>query len=350
MAARRALGRTDVTVSPLCLGSMTWGTQNTAAEGAAQIDQALAAGVNFIDTAEMYPTNPIRAETVGRTEEIIGEWVATSGRRDAVVIATKVLGEGSALARGGAPVTGAIFREAVEGSLRRLRTEMIDLYQLHWPNRGSYHFRRSWTYDPRQAKQNRVATRAHILDMLETADALIGEGKIRAFGLSNETCWGAAQWLEIAETHGLPRIASLQNEYNLLYRPFDLDLAELCHHEDVALLAYSPLAAGLLTGKYLGGARPDRSRGALNPTLGGRLTDHAEAAVAGYVQVARDHGLDPAAMAIAWLLMRPVACFPIIGATTPAQLSVALSALEVTLSEAALADIQSVYRRHPAPI
>ncbi len=347
---RRRLGRTDIEVSALCLGSMTWGTQNTAEEGAAQIDRALERGVDFIDTAEMYPTNPARPETVGRTEEILGRWVAQSGRRGDVVIATKVLGEGTQLARGGAPVTGATMRAALEGSLRRLRTDMVDLYQLHWPNRGSYHFRRYWSYDATEAKATRAETRAHIEDMLETADALIREGKMRAFGLSNETAWGVAQWLEIAERDGLPRVASVQNEYSLLCRGYDLDLAELSHHEDVGLLAYSPLAAGMLTGKYAGGAIPEGSRASINPTLNGRMVESAHAAVDAYGDVARRHGLDPTQMALAWCLTRPFMASVIFGATSLAQLDVALGAADLTLSQEALDDVQAVYRRWPAPI
>ena len=344
------LGRTDISVSQICLGTMTWGSQNTPEEGRAQIDQALERGVNFIDTAEMYPTTPLSEETFGDTERVIGGWVEQSGRRDEVVIATKILGAGFAWGRGGTPISGAALHEAVEGSLRRLKTDYIDLYQLHWPNRGSYHFRQSWKFDATRLKGDRAAMRAHVEDVLRAAQDLVAQGKIRALGLSNESCWGASQWVEIAEREGLPRVASIQNEYNLLYRPHDLDLAELSHFEDVGLLAYSPLAAGALTGKYLGGALPEGSRGALRPGLHGRVHAHSEPAIAEYVAIAKRHGLDPSAMAIAWGLTKPFMTSSIIGATTPEQLSIALSAADLTLSEEVLTEIAAAYRRWPAPI
>ncbi len=342
------LGRSDLTVTRLCLGTMTWGTQNTAAEAFQQIDLALERGVNFMDTAELYPTNPVKAETLGGAEEIIGEWIARNpSRRAELLIATKICGDGSK-ARGGAAPDGKTMRDCVEASLRRLRTDVIDLYQLHWPNRGSFHFRKIWAYDP--TKQERGTVEPHIVDMLETADALIKEGKIRAFGLSNETTWGLSQWLKLSERRGLPRIVSTQNEYSLLYRHFDLDLAELSHHEDVGLLAYSPLAAGVLTGKYLGGARPRPSRAIATPNLGGRLVEEQEPATAAYVDIARRHGLDPAAMALAFCLTRPFMTSVIIGATTLDQLETNLSAAELDLSREVMAEIQAVYRRYPAPI
>lgn len=342
------LGRSEIVVSRICLGSMTWGTQNTPEEGWAQIDRALDRGVNFIDTAEMYPTNPMKPETVGRTEEIIGEWLARNvARRGEVVIATKVSSDGAPV-RGGAAPDGATMRAAVDDSLRRLQTDYIDLYQLHWPIRGSYHFRQAWTYDP--TRQARGTVEPHVVDMLETANALMKEGKIRAFGLSNETCWGVAQWLKASEAHGLPRVVSTQNEYSLLYRNFDLDLAELSHHEDVGLLAYSPLAAGILSGKYLGGSMPAPSRAAITPKLGGRLVEAQEPATAAYVDIARRHGLDPSAMAIAFCLTRPFMTSAIIGATTLAQLDTALSAADLTLSDEVMTELQAVFRRFPAPI
>lgn len=342
------LGRSDIEVSRLCLGTMTWGTQNTAEDAFGQIDRAIERGVAFMDTAELYPTNPIKAETLGRTEEIIGQWIAQNpSRRDAVRIATKVCSVGSP-ARGGAAPDGAVMRQCVEESLKRLQTDVIDLYQLHWPVRGSYHFRQAWRYDP--TRQDRAAVAPHMIDMLETADALIKEGKIRSFGLSNESCWGVAQWLRISEAHGLPRVVTTQNEYNLLYRPHDLDLAELSYHEDVGLLAYSPLAGGILTGKYLGGARPNPSRAIPSPEIGGRLVEEQEPATAAYVDIARRHSLDPAAMALAFCLTRPFMTSVIIGATTMDQLETALSAADLTLSEEVLAEIQTAYRRWPMAV
>ena len=285
----KPLGRTGMMVSELCLGSMTWGTQNTAAEGHAQIDKALERGVNFIDTAEMYPVNPISAETAGRTEEIIGQWNAASGKRNQVILATKHSGEGMRYIRDGAEISAKSIPGAIEGSLKRLQTDYIDLYQFHWPNRGSYMFRQNWRYDP--SSQDRAETIAHMEETLDALQREVDRGKIRAFGLSNESAWGTAQWLRIAEERGLPRVASIQNEYSLMCRLYDTDLAELSVNEDVGLLAFSPLAAGFLTGKYQGGAVPEGSRMSLVSNLGGRKTDRAFAAVDAYLAVADKHGL-----------------------------------------------------------
>ncbi len=342
-----ALGRTGLKVSALCLGSMTWGSQNTEAEGHAQIDRALELGVNFVDTAEMYPTNPVRAETVGRTEAIIGSWLAARGGRDRVVIATKITGAGQDKVRDGLPITPELMRGAVETSLRRLKTDYIDLYQLHWPNRGSYHFRKHWTYDP--SGQDRAATLGHMRAILETAQALVDEGKIRHFGLSNETAWGTAQWLRLAEETGAPRVASMQNEYSLLCRLYDTDMAELSVNEDVTLLAYTPLAAGLLTGKYAGDVIPDGTRRSVNPDLGGRITPRVWEAVSVYLGIANEAGLDPAQMALAWCLTRPFPVIPIIGATSLKQLDTALGAADVTLSEDVMEAIALAHRAHPMP-
>jgi len=341
------LGRTGLMVSELCLGSMTWGSQNTAAEGHAQIDRALERGVNFIDTAEMYPVNPIRAETTGRTEEVIGEWIARSGRRDTVILATKHSGEGFRHARGGAAISAETIPGAIEGSLRRLRTDHIDLYQFHWPNRGSYMFRQNWRYDP--SGQDRQATIAHMEETLEALQREVARGTIGHFGLSNESAWGTAQWLRVADERGLPRVASIQNEYSLMCRLYDTDLAELSVNEDVGLLAFSPLAAGLLSGKYQGGAVPEGSRMALNGDLGGRRTERAFAAVDAYLEIARRHGLDPVQMALAWCRTRPFMTSAIFGATTMDQLDLALDSTAVTLSDAVLEEIDSAHRTHPMP-
>ncbi|GGE06202.1 Predicted oxidoreductase [Gemmobacter megaterium] len=341
------LGRSGLQVSELCLGTMTWGSQNTESEGHAQMDMALDHGVNFLDAAEMYPTNPVRAETVGRTEEIIGSWMASHKRRGDWVIATKITGAGHDQVRGGAPITGAALRSCVEQALRRLKTDVIDLYQLHWPNRGSYHFRRNWGFDP--TGQDRAAVIAHMQDVLAEAGKLVSEGKIRAFGLSNESAWGTAQWLRLAEVNGWPRVASIQNEYSLLCRHFDSDLAELCHNEAVTPLAFSPLAAGLLSGKYAGDVTPDKTRRVATPDLGGRITPQVFPAVAAYLGVAADHGLDPCQMALAFVRSRPVPTIPIIGATTLEQLRTNLGAAGLTLSDEVLADIAATRRQHPMP-
>jgi len=341
-----ALGRSGLMVSELCLGTMTWGTQNTEAEAFAQMDMATERGVIFWDTAEMYPTNPVSAETVGGTETIIGNWFAARGGRERVVLATKITGKGKTV-RADQPISAATLRTAVEGSLRRLRTDYIDLYQLHWPNRGSYHFRQMWRYAPRF--DDPAAIRDNMAEVLRAAGDLVAEGKIRALGLSNESVWGAAEWLRLAGMENLPRMASVQNEYSLLCRQFDTDWAEFSVLEDMPLLAYSPLATGLLSGKYAGDVVPEGTRRERTPDLGGRVTAQVFPAVSAYLGLARDHGLDPCQMAIAFTRQRPFACIPIIGATTLAQLESNIGAADLTLSDEVLADIDALHRLYPAP-
>ena len=347
-ANARRLGRDGPAVSAFCLGSMTWGTQTPPEDAHRQIDMACEHGISFIDTAEMYPVNPISAETVGRTEEIIGDWIAARGRPDDLVIATKVTGKGSAVIDGGAPpVTPARLRAAVEVSLQRLRCGRIDVIQLHWPDRGSYHFRQNWSYRPPQADAE--VLRTDMLALLQEAQALVTEGKIAHFGLSNETAWGMAQWLTLAKAHGLPRPVSLQNEYSLLCRTFDTDLAELCALEGVSLMAFSPLAAGLLTGKYAGGVIPEGSRRSIRADLGGRINPRVFEAVSAYLGLAREWGLDPVPMALAWAAARPVPTVPILGATTAEQLAAQLPALTLTLPEGLHEAIDAMHRLHPMP-
>lgn len=342
----RTLGRDALKVSLYGLGSMTWGSQNSEAEGHAQIDYALDRGVTLIDTAEMYPTTPLSAETSGDTERIIGSWLAGgAGRRERIVLATKITGAGNrTTGRKDTRITPQTLRVALEGSLRRLGTDRIDLYQLHWPNRGSYHFRQTWTYAPeKQARGEETA----LLEILETVAAFVSEGKVRAFGVSNDTAWGTATFLKLAEMRGLPRVVAIQNEYSLLHRLFDTDLAELCHHEDVRLLAYSPLAAGFLTGKYQSGARPAGTRAAMNDTLSGRINRFSEPAVDAYLSLARDHGLDPAQMALAFAASRPFMGSVLLGATTMEQLATDLGAAELTLSSEVMDGIAAVRREYP---
>lgn len=343
------LGRSALEVTQLCLGTMTWGTQNTEEEGHAQIDFAAERGINFMDTAEMYPVNPVSKETVGHTETIVGNWIAkNAARRSDWIVATKMSGYNEGFVREGQKMTGVNLRAAVEGSLARLKTDYIDLYQLHWPDRGSYHFRQNWAFDP--STQNREEVRAGMAEVLTTMAALQAEGKIREFGLSNESAWGTAQWLRLAEELNAPRMQTIQNEYSLLCRLFDTDMSELSLHEDVTLLAYSPLATGLLTGKYAGGTTlPTGSRRTLAPELGGRITPHVWPAVEAYVAIANKHDLDPAQMAIAWCMTRPFLTSPIFGATTLAQLETALGADSLVLSDEVLADIQQAHRQHPMP-
>ena len=344
----RPLGRSDLKVSQICLGSMTWGTQNTCMEAAEQIDCALEHGVNFIDTAEMYPTTPLTEATLGDTETIIGQWVAESGRRDEVVLATKVTGKGKEWMYGGKDITAEKIRISVERSLKRLQTDRIDLYQLHWPNRGSYAFRQALTYDP--TAQNSVQVRDNIHEVLRELDAQVKAGRVLHIGLSNESCWGTMQYLSIAEQENLPRVVSVQNEYNLMNRLFDLDMAEMSHHEDVGLLAFSPLAAGMLTGKYANDALPEGSRRSLNHNLGGRYMERSTPVCERYVTLAREHGLDPAQMALAFCLTRPFMTTAIIGATTMEQLRTNLAAASLELSDEVKAGIQNIYEQFPVPM
>ena len=347
MMQKRKLGSSDLQVTDLCLGSMTWGTQNTAEEGHDQIDMALDAGINFIDTAEMYPVNPISAETIGRTEQIIGQWFERDSRRKDVVLATKHSGAGVEYVRAGAGISSGSIGETIEGSLRRLKTDYIDLYQFHWPNRGSYMFRKNWNYDP--TDQNRAETIAHMEDALGALQQEVKRGTIRAFGLSNESAWGMAQWAAVADRVGGPRPVTVQNEYSLMCRLADTDVAEACINEQIDMLAFSPLAAGLLTGKYQGGAVPEGSRMSLNGDLGGRKTDRAFAAVDAYLGVAQAHGLDPVHMALAWCRARPFMGSVIFGATSLEQLGRALGAAEVTLSAEVTTELDTVHKAHPMP-
>ncbi|SMO95999.1 aldo/keto reductase [Paracoccus laeviglucosivorans] len=348
---RMTLGSSGVAVSAVSLGTMTFGNQTDLADAQMQMDMALDAGITFLDTAEMYPVNPVRRETVGRSEEIIGEWLASRGNRDRVEIATKVSGPSDKVRREG--FNGAIIRQTIDASLKRLQTDHIDIYQLHWPVRGSYCFRQNWRYDP--SKQDRQATLDHMADVLGAIAEAQKAGKIRAFGLSNESAWGTARWIDVAERIGAPRVATIQNEYSLLARLYDTDLAETAVNEDVTLLAYSCLAAGLLTGKYVGGTPPEGSRAAVDLAtggpgdLGGRRSKRAPDAVAAYHALAGQLGLDPIHMAIAFTRQRPFKSIPIIGATSREQLAHLIAGIDLVLSDDALREIDHVNKDHPLP-
>lgn len=341
------LGKTDLMVSELCLGTMTYGNQTPQADAHTQMDMALDAGINFIDAAEMYPVNPIAKETIGLTEEILGNWFKQTGRRNEWILATKHSGEGMEHARDGAPISSKTVPEAVEGSLKRLKTDHIDLYQLHWPNRGSYMFRKNWTFDP--TTQNRTETLQNMADVLGALGREIEKGRIRHIGLSNESAWGTMMWLQVAQAMAGPRMESIQNEYSLMCRMADTDLAEVMVHEEVSLLPFSPLAAGLLTGKYQNGAVPDGSRMAINGNLGGRKTDRAFEAVDAYAKVAQEAGLDMALMALAWSAQRRFVASSIFGATTADQLAHLLKAEDMTLSEEVLKALDETHKKHPMP-
>lgn len=341
-----ALGTTDLKVSAICLGTMTFGRQNTEAEGHGQMDYALAQGVNFFDTAEMYAVPP-GPETYGKTEQIIGTWFKARKNRDKVILATKVAGSGLPWVRSGAArIDRKNILEAVEGSLQRLQTDYIDLYQLHWPNRPGYHFQSRWDWDPAQVPLGEVEE--NFLEVLQTLGGLIRVGKIRHVGLSNETAWGTQKWLSLAVQHRLPRMASIQNEYNLLCRNFDWDLAETALYEKVGLLAWSPLATGMISGKYRKGARPHGSRWSLSSHQY-RDTPWAAEAVEAYMALAEQHGLDVCRMAIAFTLTRPFLTASIVGATTLAQLENALAAHTLNLDDSLLSGIEAIRRCWPAP-
>ncbi|MCA1777581.1 MAG: aldo/keto reductase [Loktanella sp.] len=341
-----SLGRTDIQVSDLCLGTMTYGTHTPAADAHRQIDMALEAGINFLDTAEMYPVNPVTKETAGQSEEVVGDWVARSGRRDAVVIATKVAGDNPGFVRDGKGYDGQVVQEAIDASLKRLKTDVIDLYQMHWPMRGSYMFRQNWTYRPAGDRQ---ATIEHMHDVLEGLETARKAGKIRAIGMSNESAWGMTKWCDLAEEHGLPRMASVQNEYSLMCRLYDTDLAETAVMEDITLLSFSPLACGLLTGKYQDGSIPKGSRRENGPELGGRITPRTLPVAQVYLDIADRHGLDPVHMALAWQSTRPFPVSAIFGATTTAQLERILAGKDIVLSDAVLGEIDAAQKENPMP-
>ncbi|MFP4603615.1 MAG: NADP(H)-dependent aldo-keto reductase [Halochromatium sp.] len=342
---QRPLGKTDLWVSELCLGTMTFGEQNSEAEAFAQLDRAVDAGINFIDTAEIYPVPP-RAETQGATERFIGNWLAERGGRERLIIASKVAGPGDwidYLRMPGRRLDRANIEAAVDASLARLRTDYLDLYQLHWPDRETNYFGQlGYSHS---AQDDSVP----LLETLEALGDLVRAGKIRHVGLSNETPWGTMRMLALAETHGLPRMVSIQNPYSLLNRSFEVGLAEVAIRERCGLLAYSPLAFGMLSGKYLDGARPAGARLTLFSRFDRYSSAQAEWATAEYCAIARRHGLDPAQMALAFVTSRPFVTSNIIGATTLEQLESNLGSVALRLSQEVLDEIEAVHRRQPNP-
>lgn len=342
----RPLGTTGIDVSAIGLGTMTWGEQNTEADAHAQLDLALERGVNFIDTAEMYPV-PGRAETQGRTEAYIGSWLARRSDRDRIVLASKVAGTSTGLKwmRGGPRLDAGQIRAALDASLKRLQTDYVDLYQVHWPGRSANFFGKLG-YVPGEDAAN---GRAVIEETLHTLAALIDEGKVRHVGISNETPWGLMQYLRLAERDGLPRVASIQNPYSLINRSFEIGLAEFAHREAVGLLAYSPLAFGMLTGKYAGGRRPPEARLTLFDYFTRYNNPAAVQAADEYAALARDNGLSPARMALAYVTSRPFVTSNLVGATTIAQLEENLDSADIALADDTLAAIDSIHGRHPNP-
>ncbi|HJT41083.1 MAG TPA: NADP(H)-dependent aldo-keto reductase [Sphingobium sp.] len=344
----RALGRTGIQVSLICLGTMTWGSQNSEAQAHDQLDYAFGQGVNFIDTAEGYPVTPVSRETQFLTETYIGNWIAARGRRDDIILATKVAGPSRDSVRvfrgGGNRLDRRNIEQAVEDSLRRLRTDYIDLYQLHWPDR------RVPSFGARGL--SRIDDDADTVPIEETLSVLadlVRAGKIRHFGVSNETAWGVAEYLRLAREKDLPRVASIQNAYNLLNRTFEQGLSEFALREDVGLLAYSPLAGGNLTGKYLGGRIPEGSRRDVARQFLRYDLPGQPVASARYVAIAHAHGLDPAELALAFVNSRPFVTSTIIGATSLAQLKTDIGSARISLNEDALTAIEAVHREIPDP-
>jgi aryl-alcohol dehydrogenase-like predicted oxidoreductase len=349
MIDRIRLGRSDLEVSRICLGTMTFGQQNTEREAHAQLEHALAHGIDFVDTAEMYPI-PVKAETHAMTERFIGNWLA-AGNRDRVVLASKVAGPGRGMAwirTGDRADVGELTKRdivlACEASLSRLRTDRIDLYQIHWPARNVPNFGAK-RFDP--SKDQACAS---INEQLEAMAQLVRDGKVRAVGVSNESPWGVCEFTRIAEQYGLPRIATIQNVYNLASREFDVGLAETCHREQVSLLAYSPLAFGFLSGKYAHGARPAGARITLFGDNWPRYSRPQIAeAVSMYGAIAERVGLSATALALAFVYRSPYVASTIVGATSVPQLDEAIAAWSVTLDEETLTAIESVHERITNP-
>lgn len=344
------LGRSGLKVSRACLGTMTWGTQNSQEEANAQIEFALASGINFIDTAEMYPVPPC-AEQYGMTETIIGNWLAANpARRGEMVLATKIAGNGLPYIRGGSNISGEAVINAVDASLKRLKTDYIDLYQLHWPNRTSPHFAK---HAPGRITFSDVDGKAHSAQMLEILQALklcIDAGKIRFCGLSDDTPWGITEYLRLSERYSLPAIVSIQNEFSLLHTKDWPYLIEQCVHQNVAYLPWSPLAGGALSGKYSDGARPVGSRWTLAQRNGlFRDTLAVNDAVKRYNTIASECGISAAQLALAWCDQVDGVCSTIIGATSLEQLGENIAAFDVTLSQPVLQQISQVLSDYPQP-
>lgn len=344
------LGRSDISVSRICLGSMTWGNQNTQAEANQQIEYALSQGINFIDTAEMYAIPPT-AETYGKTETIIGNWLHENPqRRQELILATKIAGSGLSWVRDGGPITGDAVVAAVDASLKRLKTDYIDLYQLHWPNRTSPHFGKHFPNHFKFSAFDAQQEETQMLDILQGLAQCVKAGKIRHCGLSDDTPWGINTYLTLSQKYDLPRMVSIQNEFNLLHAKDWPYLIENCIHQDVAFLPWSPLASGMLSGKYLNGERPVGSRWSISQRKSlFRDTASANSATAAYVEVANTHGYTPSQLALAWCEQIDGVTSTIIGATSMEQLKENIAAFSMPLSEQALADINSVFRTYPAP-
>ena len=340
------LGQSELRVSSYCLGTMTFGESTSEKDGHEQMDLSIDVGINFFDTAEMYPTCPLRPETTGDTEVIIGNWIDKNrSKRSDIILATKISGIGYEAVRSGEGINRDSIKVAIEGSLQKLKTDYVDLYQLHWPNRGSYHFRQNWNYNP--FNQDTKKANENILEVLESLSEIQREGKIRYIGLSNETCWGTIQFLKYLRNFPNLKLVSTQNEYSLLCRLYDLDMAEMSHHENISLLAYSPLAGGFLTGKYLDGSVPKNSRLSRVSSLFGRINENSTLAVKEYVSLARSFNLEPVHMALAFCNQRPFMGSVIFGATDKLQLTKIIKGLDIVLSDELLDEINKLYKKFP---
>jgi aryl-alcohol dehydrogenase-like predicted oxidoreductase len=348
---KNSLGSSGIDVSCLGLGTMTYGEQNSEAEAFAQLDCAIDHGVNLIDTAEMYPVPP-KKKTFTRTEQIIGNWIQSRKSRQNIVLATKVVGPtvqsramGSYIRDGVNHLSRKNIESALEGSLRRLNTETIDIYQIHWPDRIVNIFGQQGFKPP----ENTEIENAKIPETLETLENLRKDGKIRAYGVSNETPWGVMQYISSAEKNGWGKIASIQNPYNLLNRTFESGLAEISYRESVGLLAYSPLAFGILTGKYIDGKKPANARLTLYSRFQRYQSKNAVKATKEYVNVAKEHALEPSQMALAFARKRPFVASLLLGATTVNQLEINLASVDIKLSEEVLKEIEKIHTRIPNP-
>ena len=334
---------TDIKVSKICLGTMTWGNQNTEAEGHAQLDYALDQGVNFIDTAEMYPV-PADPKTQGRTSEIIGTWLKKTGNRDKVILASKIVGRSSDYVAHIRKDGFASIEDAVDKELKRLQTDHIDLFQLHWPERLTNTFgQRDYKHDPSDAWEE------NFNKVLSDLDKQIKAGKIRHVGLSNEKAWGTMRFLQESKIYDLPRMKTIQNSYSLLNRTFEGDLAEVALRENIGLLAYSPMAFGVLSGKYIKGTAADNARLKLFPRFARYSSEQATAATKRYLEIAEAHDMSLAQMSLAFVNQRPFVTSNIIGATSVEQLKENIGYVNVTLSDAILEEINAVHSAIPNP-
>ena len=338
------LPNTNIKVSKLCLGTMTWGNQNTEAEGHAQMDYALERGINFFDTAELYPV-PATAETSGRTSEIIGTWFKKTGNRDKIILASKIAGPGDYTAHirttGFSPDS---IREAINLELKRLQTDYIDLYQLHWPERSTNLFGvRDYKHNPEDAWQD------NFNEVLHTLDEVIKAGKIRYVGLSNEKAWGTMRYLEESKRHELPRIITIQNAYSMLNRTFEGDLAEVAMRENIGLLAYSPMAFGVLSGKYIKGLEAENARLKLFPRFARYSSEQSTEATKKYLKIAEDHNMSLAQMSLAFVTQQPFVTSNIIGATNLDQLEENIDSINLELDNDLLAKINAVHAEIPNP-